>query len=126
MALALSGLWALLPVAGAVHDGEHAHRYCAEHGAVEEAGPRPERAGRQMPSRGESGLEGGGAPSESPGHAACAFSLAHRLGDGARPVPTPGDLLSAMPPHVPPALSPGAGHTPRPLARAPKASPPAV
>jgi len=111
-------------VAGAVHDGEHAHRYCAEHGAVEEAGPRAEREGRQPSGTAVLGLEASDAPPEATAHAACAFSFAHRLGDGARLGPPPGDVLSPLPPRVPAELPPGAGYTPRPLSRAPKASPP--
>lgn len=124
LALALAGLWCALPVAGAVHDGEHAHRYCAEHGAVEEAGPRAEREGQQPSGTAGLGLEGADAPSEATAHAACAFSFAHRLGDGARPGPPPGKVLSPPPPRIPAELPPGAGYTPRPLSRAPKASPP--
>jgi hypothetical protein len=78
LAFALVGLWVLLPVASALHGAEHAHRYCAEHGAVEEATPEAGHApGVDGPgwSAGDEAVEAG--------HVACGFAFAHRLADGA-------------------------------------------
>lgn len=78
LALALAGLWVLLPVAGVLHDEDHAHRYCAEHGALEEAGPGVVVAA-DVDASGL--LDADGADVESV-HVACAFEFLHRFGDG--------------------------------------------
>lgn|GEM_PF-2420443 len=122
--LALVGLWLALPVASALHDGEHAHRYCVEHGAVEEAG---EDVAARAPRAGElsEGVEAGEAQ-EAGSHEACAFTFVRGLGDGAAPTRT--DVAAAERVARAEPLPPqdvGARGLPV-LAVAPKGSPPRV
>jgi len=122
LALALAGFWAVLPLAGALHDAEHAHRYCAEHGAVEEAGATPE---------GDADADGSGLHAWEGRladlHTACGFSFVHRLGDGAGLAPGAIEAPAVPRPGAAPTLpvDPGATGLPA-LARAPKGSPPAA
>ncbi len=120
VALALAGLWALLPLAGALHDEDHAHRYCAEHGVVEEAG-KGAAAAADVDGTGVSDADDG---EPDVGHVACAFEFLHRVEDGFEPVaghaPTASLGVTAS------AGLLGADGVPAlpVLARAPKASPP--
>jgi hypothetical protein len=83
LALALAGLWVLLPVASALHDGDHAHRYCAEHGAVEEVGEALASDGEGSADESAGGLDVAGDGQGSEEHVDCAFAFVHGLGDGA-------------------------------------------
>jgi hypothetical protein len=60
-AVVLSALWSLAPAASVLHELERAHRYCAEHGDLEDT-----EAGQT-----------GGAPSESSEHERCPFGKVH-------------------------------------------------
>jgi hypothetical protein len=115
-------LWALLPLASALHGAEHAHRYCAEHGAVEEASTGAGHA----PGVDGPGWSAGDEAVES-GHVACGFAFAHRLADGAV---TPRGAVHALASYAPDAAP---LHPPHAVARglpvlatAPKGSPPAA
>lgn len=116
LALALAGLWAVLPLVGALHDEDHAHRYCAEHGVLEEAPGGPGSSLREGISAAAAGDEGE--------HLSCAFDFLHHPEDGLEGAPggvpvEEGAELSAA------GLLAADGVEALPvLARAPKASPP--
>ena len=83
LAFALAGLWVLLPVASALHSEEHAHRYCAEHGAVEEVGEALASDGAGPADGSAGGLDVASDGQGSEAHVDCAFAFVHGLADGA-------------------------------------------
>ncbi|MFY1825017.1 hypothetical protein ACN47A_03825 [Myxococcus fulvus] len=121
-AATLAVLWLALPLVGALHADEHAHRYCAEHRAFEELGDEALLASavRQGPGT-EVELTDGEEGGDS--HARCALAWAQ-----ARPVAflPSGLLLTVSPSRQLLMLEESVGHgsgVPL-LALAPKGSPP--
>ncbi|MEN9798648.1 MAG: hypothetical protein RL653_2344 [Pseudomonadota bacterium] len=121
LALVLAGLWVLLPLASALHDEDHAHRYCAEHGVVEEAGTGAVAAA-DVDAPGVSDADGAEAGAA---HVSCAFEFLHGSGDGLE-VPTGRGCALSWGPSAAVGLRASDGVRVLPvLARAPKSSPPA-
>jgi hypothetical protein len=115
----LVALW-LFGLAASLAHASHAHRFCEEHGAFEEAGARPAAA---TPGDGQAAVHRAAAPAS--GHQACAFT-----GPGAPFTPEPEARVAVQPAPAPVAIVvPDARPAVHPidlLALAPKSSPPSV
>lgn len=121
-AFAISLLWCAGPLLADLHAAAEVHRFCVEHGVIEEAG-----GGAAVAGRGEAG--GGpaarGEAESGPGHDECAFSELWRSGQ--TPALQRFELVTREPAKERPALvPPNPGERPVALIRlAPKTSPPA-
>jgi hypothetical protein len=74
LAALLVGLfWSLAPILAALHANAEVHRYCAEHGMVEEAASGAARAADTHPSAHD-------ASEPAPSHDGCAFAQVCRFG----------------------------------------------
>ncbi|MCP3057360.1 hypothetical protein LXT21_01060 [Myxococcus sp. K38C18041901] len=121
-AATLAVLWLALPLVGALHSGEHAHRYCAEHRAFEELDDEGLLASFARPGT-ESAVALADGEAGGDSHARCALAWAQ-----ARQVEfLPSGLLLTLPPSRQLLLlgeSVGEGCGVPLLALAPKGSPP--
>jgi hypothetical protein len=110
-----------VPVARLWHEVTAVHRYCALHGAIEEAPEHAPAAPDTDPARPDQGGQGGGDPQ----HESCPFTP---LGGQMAVAPTQAWLEAAV---APPAAAPGLSVSRPPaipsavLSLAPKTSPPA-
>jgi len=129
-AAALAALWLIVPLLSVFH-GSHAHRYCAEHRAIEEAGApevdaEPVLAAYAPALDGQWLIAGSDEQGESPAlHRACPFVVAQQRHVASPPVngsirvsETAGRLVVQTARMVQPQVPL--------LAAAPKASPPVV
>jgi hypothetical protein len=129
-AAVLAALWLIVPLLSAFH-GPHAHRYCAEHRAIEEAGEldataEPGRADALAASDGASfalGASAQGTAQES--HQACPFVVAQQRDVALPGVEGSGSLTEGAWQPVVAGAEPAEPQIPL-LASAPKASPPVV
>jgi hypothetical protein len=80
-ALLLALLWCAVPVAAGLHADAEAHRFCAEHGALEDGGDAAGGGGATGDRSSVSPLAIQGETEPSQSHHACAFSLVCRFGD---------------------------------------------
>jgi hypothetical protein len=111
-------LWCAAPILAIVHANAEVHRYCAEHGALEEAGDASNRSAVAEPAG-----RLFDASETAPSHTGCAFARFCRFGQSPGPVvfSTTGDIEISLIP-APPLLQPAAIV---PVIRiAPKTSPP--
>jgi hypothetical protein len=116
-AVVVAMFWSAAPVLAAVHAQAEVHRYCAEHGMVEEGSQaRPETVADGMPAAHD-------ASSPGPEHDGCAFARVCRFGQVLGPV-----ILDAAGQLEPAAVACVTAAEPAPplavLRLAPKTSPP--
>ncbi len=118
--LGLVALWLTLPLASFAHGDDHAHRFCAEHGTIEEG------AASAAHSDGAAGLAWmKDVAADADVHAPCPVATAPTRDAQVEWTVPPASPVQAAPALLPEPPAPGYAALPL-LALAPKASPPAA